>query len=73
MRPTSEHTHTKRAKTWTPQKEENAEWRESFVHRQTHFSVNNDNAATWKYIKIQCSATVSKNELFHEDVILMLF
>jgi hypothetical protein len=28
--------------TWMPEKENNAEWRESFILRQIHFSVNND-------------------------------
>jgi hypothetical protein len=44
IRPTSENIHTKEAQTWTPQKENNAERRESFVLKQTRFSVNNDNA-----------------------------
>jgi hypothetical protein len=42
IRPTSENTHTKGAQTWTAQKENNAERKESFVVRQTCFSVNDD-------------------------------
>jgi hypothetical protein len=42
MCPTSENIHTKEAQTWTPQKENNAERRESLILKQTHFSVNND-------------------------------
>jgi hypothetical protein len=42
IRLTSENIRTKEAQTWTQQKETNAERRESFVLRQTHFSVNND-------------------------------
>jgi hypothetical protein len=30
------------AQTWTPQKETNVEWRESFILQQTYFSVNNN-------------------------------
>jgi hypothetical protein len=44
------------AQTWTSQKENNAERRESFVLRQTPFSVNNDNATAWKYIALRSSA-----------------
>jgi hypothetical protein len=40
--PTSENTRTKGTQTWTPQKKNNAERRESFILRQTYFSVNND-------------------------------
>jgi hypothetical protein len=39
---TSENIYTTGAQTWTPQKENNAEWRESFFLKQRHFSVNND-------------------------------
>jgi hypothetical protein len=42
IRRTSENTHTKGAQTWTPQKENNAEQRGSFVLKQTYFDVNND-------------------------------
>jgi hypothetical protein len=34
-------------------KENNAERRESFILKQTHFSVNNDNAIAWKYIDLR--------------------
>jgi hypothetical protein len=42
MRPTTESKHTKEAQTWTQQEEKNAERRESFILKQTHFSVNSD-------------------------------
>jgi hypothetical protein len=32
----------KGAQTWTPKKEDNAERRERFILKQTHFSVKND-------------------------------
>lgn len=32
----------KGAQTWEPQKENNVEWGESFILKQTRFSVNND-------------------------------
>jgi hypothetical protein len=38
------------------EEENNAEWTESFVLKQTHFSVNNDNAVTWKYIDLRSRA-----------------
>jgi hypothetical protein len=58
----------KGAQTWTPQKENKMEGRESFILKQTHFSVNNDmqhhgNILTYDL----CSATVSKHEQFPED------
>jgi hypothetical protein len=34
----------KGAQTWMPQKENNVERKESFILKQTYFSVNNDNA-----------------------------
>jgi hypothetical protein len=42
IRPATENIHTKGAQAWTPQKENNAERRESFILKQTHLSVNND-------------------------------
>jgi hypothetical protein len=39
---TNENIYTAGAQTWTPQKENNAEWSGSFILKQTHFSVNND-------------------------------
>jgi hypothetical protein len=47
----------KGAQTWTLQKENNAEWRESFILKQTHFSVNNDmqqHGNTLNYDLLQC-------------------
>jgi hypothetical protein len=38
-----------------PQKENNVERRESFVLKQTYFSVNNDNAIAWKYTDLRSS------------------
>jgi hypothetical protein len=46
----SEETHTKGAQMWTPQKEINAERRDSFGFKQTYFSV------AWKYIDFRSSA-----------------
>jgi hypothetical protein len=68
-----------------PQKENNAEWRESFILRQTHFNVNNDMQQHGNILSyIWCSAVVSKGEQLPEDgqvgpqhvaidMILMLF
>jgi hypothetical protein len=42
MAPASENTYTKGVQTWTPKKVKNAERRESFILKQTHFNVNND-------------------------------
>jgi hypothetical protein len=42
IRTTSEKIRTKGTQTWTPQKENNAEWGESFILKQTHFTVNID-------------------------------
>jgi hypothetical protein len=39
-----------------PQKENNANWRESFILKQTYFSANNDNAIAWKYFDLRSSA-----------------
>jgi hypothetical protein len=59
-----------RAYAWTPQKENNVEWRQSFVLK--HFSVN-DNATAWKYIDLLSSAVrqFSESERFPEDGQLM--
>jgi hypothetical protein len=37
--PTGENTHTKGAQTWKPQKENNMEWRECFILKQTYCGV----------------------------------
>jgi hypothetical protein len=39
---TSENKHTKEAQTWILQKENDVEQIESFILKQTHFSVKND-------------------------------
>jgi hypothetical protein len=39
---TSKNVHTKGAQAWTLQKENNVEWGESFILKQTYFSVNNN-------------------------------
>lgn len=53
--------------TWTPQKENNTEWRE--LHSQTHFSANNDNTIALKHIDLRHSAVrwFSKSEQLPED------
>lgn len=43
-------------RTWTLQKKNNTEWRESFILRHSHFSVNNDmqehgNTLTYNLVK----------------------
>jgi hypothetical protein len=52
MSPTSENIHTKGTQTWRPQTENNAERSESFVLRQPHFSVNDDNATAWNILTV---------------------
>jgi hypothetical protein len=54
----------KEAQTWTPQKENNAEPRESFVLKQTHFSVNNDmqqHGYTMTYYLVHCEFQTVNN------------
>jgi hypothetical protein len=54
----------KEAQTWTPQRENNVERRESFVLKQMYFIVNNDNSVAWKYFDLRSSA---KSEQLPDD------
>jgi hypothetical protein len=55
-----DHTY-ERGQTWTPQEENKAERKESFVLRQMYFSVNNDNTIAWKYIDLRSSQKVNSS------------
>jgi hypothetical protein len=46
----------KGSQTWTPQEENGEERRESFILKQTHLNVKNDNAMALKYIDFRSSA-----------------
>jgi hypothetical protein len=37
------------AQTWTPQKANNTEQRDSFILKQTHFNENDENTTALKY------------------------
>jgi hypothetical protein len=52
IRPAGGNIHTKGPQTWTKQRENNAERKESFILKQTHFSVNSNITVAWKYIDL---------------------